>query len=421
MNNKKILFLLYHGTGHFNASFALIRWLLKTNHVTLAGVPFFKTYAESQGFTYHSLNTVPFGLGLEKWVNEQQKRKPIYFNTFQDRWNNKIFHERTEELKNLVQQLNPDFIFLDAQQNTDFVILQPLLKPKTQLFLLHTMVPLVISFTQRAWWLKWFKNFLQAIQYAGMNDQRIISRSIKTNNIPSQFLHPGKTYLGRTWSNLHEVILAPAEFSKIKDNPDKIHLGFHPDYNRLENRTEAYLETKNSLLKLRGEGKKILYCSLGTVVKYSLQINKFLTILTDVVTKNDWVLVVSYQHAEKLKIVSNYQHLYFFNQLPQLDVLTNVDVFISHGGLNSISEAVHANVPLLIGVLEQKLDQPFNAKRCAELEIGVTFNLKKTTPSQLEEKIKTLLHSSTFKENMRILLKHNPDITPEQLLVTGNW
>ena len=74
---KRIAFILYHGTGHFNACFHLARKLKEQHDVTFAGVEFFKHYVESQGFQYYPFRSVPFGLNLENWINKIKKKKLV--------------------------------------------------------------------------------------------------------------------------------------------------------------------------------------------------------------------------------------------------------------------------------------------------------------------------------------------------------
>lgn len=66
-------------------------------------------------------------------------------------------------------------------------------------------------------------------------------------------------------------------------------------------------------------------------------------------------------NIEKLKDVPLNIHIY--KSVPQLEVLNISDVFITHGGMNSISEALVYGVPMV--VIPFVSDQPVNA-RCIE-------------------------------------------------------
>ncbi|MBU3113562.1 nucleotide disphospho-sugar-binding domain-containing protein [Clostridium lacusfryxellense] len=55
--------------------------------------------------------------------------------------------------------------------------------------------------------------------------------------------------------------------------------------------------------------------------------------------------------------------------VPQLELLKYVNLFITHGGMNSVSEGLYNNIPLI--VIPQFADQPAVAARVKELGAGV--------------------------------------------------
>ncbi len=59
------------------------------------------------------------------------------------------------------------------------------------------------------------------------------------------------------------------------------------------------------------------------------------------------------------------------NSVPQLDVLQHVDLFITHGGMNSVHEALYFGVPLILA--PQQLEQATVAKRVEQLGAGMTL------------------------------------------------
>jgi MGT family glycosyltransferase len=59
------------------------------------------------------------------------------------------------------------------------------------------------------------------------------------------------------------------------------------------------------------------------------------------------------------------------NFVPQLDVLQQVDLFITHGGMNSVHEGLYYGVPLV--VVPQQAEQAIVARRTAALGAGVAL------------------------------------------------
>jgi UDP:flavonoid glycosyltransferase YjiC (YdhE family) len=68
------------------------------------------------------------------------------------------------------------------------------------------------------------------------------------------------------------------------------------------------------------------------------------------------------------------------NYIPQLQVLPHTDVFITHGGMNSVQESLYFGVPMVI--VPQATDQYMNGHRAAQLGAGIFMN--KETPSARE-------------------------------------
>jgi MGT family glycosyltransferase len=85
--------------------------------------------------------------------------------------------------------------------------------------------------------------------------------------------------------------------------------------------------------------------------------------------------------------------------VPQLEVLQLADVFVTHGGMNSSSEALYYGVPLV--VIPVTGDQPLVAKRVSEVGAGIRLNRKELTSESLREAVEKVTYDVTFKENSR--------------------
>lgn len=89
------------------------------------------------------------------------------------------------------------------------------------------------------------------------------------------------------------------------------------------------------------------------------------------------------------------------NYVPQLEVLEGADVFITHGGMNSVSEGLLNGVPLV--VFPQGADQFDVAARVAELGAGVSLRQPDLSPAQLRGHIDGLLADSAVRAVSREL------------------
>ncbi|EPY05076.1 macrolide glycosyltransferase [Paenibacillus alvei TS-15] len=82
--------------------------------------------------------------------------------------------------------------------------------------------------------------------------------------------------------------------------------------------------------------------------------------------------------------------------LPQLEVLQQVDVFITHAGMNSTSEALYYDVPLVMIPLTS--DQPMVAMQVKNRGAGVIVDHQGLTPEVLRSALLEVLHTPSYKQ-----------------------
>jgi MGT family glycosyltransferase len=82
--------------------------------------------------------------------------------------------------------------------------------------------------------------------------------------------------------------------------------------------------------------------------------------------------------------------------VPQLDVLDRAAMFVTHGGMNSVNEAMYAGVPML--VVPQGADQPLVAGRVAGLGAGLTIRTEDVGEESVRALAWKLLDDARFLE-----------------------
>jgi MGT family glycosyltransferase len=90
------------------------------------------------------------------------------------------------------------------------------------------------------------------------------------------------------------------------------------------------------------------------------------------------------------------------SQVPQLDVLQRAAAFVTHGGMNSVSESLYYGVPML--VIPQMGEQGIVACRVAELGAGIHLSNAGATAENLWNSVSRLLAEESFRhraENIR--------------------
>lgn len=82
--------------------------------------------------------------------------------------------------------------------------------------------------------------------------------------------------------------------------------------------------------------------------------------------------------------------------VPQLEVLDRAALFVTHGGMNSVNEAMQAGVPML--VVPQGADQPMTAARVVEVGAGLSIRTEDVDKGSVRALARRLLHEPAFRE-----------------------
>ncbi|WP_031482334.1 macrolide family glycosyltransferase [Streptomyces bicolor] len=81
--------------------------------------------------------------------------------------------------------------------------------------------------------------------------------------------------------------------------------------------------------------------------------------------------------------------------VPQPQVLARAALFVTHGGMNSVNEAMYAGVPML--VVPQGADQPMIARRVVELGAGLSIRTQDVATGSVRSLARHLLHEPGFR------------------------
>ncbi len=395
---------MYHGVGHFIPSFKLAKILSKHFDIVYAGVPTFRQHIEGQGFLYRALGTVPFGIGLEEWLNSVQQRKPIWWNTLKDRWNNRLFNLRRDELVRVMNDIQPELLIIDAQQSTDFIVLHDyLVERKIKVALFHAMLPThlfshippqsslalpgetkQLRRGHRQVALRKAKQWLPQLLRYFITDKQIIKRNLRSKKIPVVYHAVYASSFNYIVSGLPELIMIPRalEFNEKIPANNQHYLGSCIDYDRVDIGDEKFEQQRDQLYKIIEEKKlRFLYCAFGTMPgPNGLLVITILQKLLEATRDQPYFLLVSAK----------------LDDFP----LSKADIFITHGGINSIKESVEAQVPMLVYPVEKKTDHPGNSSRVVYHNIGLRGDILSDTVDGVRQKIERLLTDNAFKTNL---------------------
>ncbi len=155
-------------------------------------------------------------------------------------------------------------------------------------------------------------------------------------------------------------------------------------------------ERKESGFDFAKKDRGVVYISLGTVLKGAVS---FFQDCVDVFRDEniDVIISVGQQfNMRKLKNITPNIHIY--KSVPQLKVLKMADVFVTHGGMNSVSEALAYGVPMV--VIPFVSDQPVNARCMEELGVAKRLEYSSIDKDMLKDTVLSIIEDSEMKNNL---------------------
>jgi MGT family glycosyltransferase len=87
--------------------------------------------------------------------------------------------------------------------------------------------------------------------------------------------------------------------------------------------------------------------------------------------------------------------------VPQLEVLRRAAAFLSHGGMNSVSESLYHGVPVL--VIPQMSEQEVVGRRTEELGAGLHLTTRAATAPRIRELLQRLLREEGFRRQAGVI------------------
>ena len=141
-----------------------------------------------------------------------------------------------------------------------------------------------------------------------------------------------------------------------------------------------------------GEGP-LVYLSLGSLG--SADVGLMRSLVSTLADAPYRVIVSKGPQADEFELASNMVGAEF---LPQTSILPQVDVVITHGGNNTVTESLFFGKPMV--VLPLFWDQYDNAQRMDETGLGVRLSTYDHTPEQLTGAVERLLADERLRERL---------------------
>jgi MGT family glycosyltransferase len=161
------------------------------------------------------------------------------------------------------------------------------------------------------------------------------------------------------------------------------------NWQRLDSCVRATDEEWPALADFQGDGA-LIYLSLGSLGSADVDLmRRLVEALAD--TPHRYVVSKGPQH-DQYELADNMRGAEF---LPQTTILPHVDVVITHGGNNTVTECFHFGKPMI--VLPLFWDQYDNAQRVDELGLGVRLDTYAYEPDELRAAVERLLADASMR------------------------
>ena len=174
-----------------------------------------------------------------------------------------------------------------------------------------------------------------------------------------------------------------------------------------DNNNNLSFKKNNDLMRSDSNGdnfknnyKPIIYVSMGTV--FNNENKDLFKVLVDACKSfsHDYSIIISTGDEKTYEKYSssNTERILFVPHTPQVEILKRAHLFITHAGMNSVSEAMQFGVPIIC--LPLSGDQPFVAWRVAD-ELGIGIRLQPDadlTVEKVKDAISKILSDPIYRE-----------------------
>jgi UDP:flavonoid glycosyltransferase YjiC (YdhE family) len=357
----KVLFLIQSAHGHMNPSLAIAKELVRRGERAIFfTIPEFRNAVEAIGAEYQpipekfSLGHVVKEHGISM-LNDPDKFMKLSLQILQSQ------KEQAHELLEPLVRVEADLIVYDHMCVWAKELLKSLQIPSVAYFSSFAMTEDSVFMKQRA---------------RIVNDEAVMEKireffcandGLNLVMIPKVF-QPDSESLGN-----HFAFVGP----QITERPTQPDLGTTLDPDR-----------------------PIMYISLGSILSNT----SFYVTCMEAFADTEWQVIMNVGPGTNIDSLEPTPNNFIIrNFVPQLEVLKQSQVFITHGGMNSTMESLWYEVPPI--VIPQSSDQPLVAERVKKLGLGMTLSPSDVSVETLREAVAVAHTEPSIKQNLAQMKK----------------
>ncbi|HWS85163.1 MAG TPA: macrolide family glycosyltransferase [Ktedonobacteraceae bacterium] len=186
------------------------------------------------------------------------------------------------------------------------------------------------------------------------------------------------------------IVFIPKAFQPMGETFDERYLFVGPSI------LPRHEDSDFPLDKLSNE-QPILYISLGTVFNNQPE---FFKMCFEAFGEQPWQVVLSRgKHVDPAALGPVPDNFLVSPYVPQLEILSRTQVFVTHGGMNSTMESLYYGVPMV--AIPQMLEQAMTARRITEMGLGIALEKEAVNVTMLREAVERVANGSTFRERVQ--------------------
>ena len=373
MKHPKALFFNIPGHGHVNPSLPLVAELTRRGHqITYFITEGFRARVEAAGATVQIYDSI-----------QDDYFDPLTFEIFHPQIVACEMLKTTEallpELLETARAAKPDYILFDCMCQWGYFIARAMKVPCVSSFsLLPPIVRALFNTTTLKFILPMvFRDFGKGLE-AGGRSQALG----KKYNVPPL----GRANLLSAEGDL-SISYSSREFIPYSEDAPKSF--------RFVGRTLEEEANVDPVLFERVGNRPLVYVSMGTVNNQDQEVVR--QVISAFEGRDEFVMITVGKRFNPQAFGNLPENITIHPWLPQVAVVKRASLFLTHGGLNSIHDAMYFGVPLLI--CPQQEEQTLNGSRAVELGAGLMLRKKDFTTENLRHAVTQLLSNARFKRN----------------------
>jgi zeaxanthin glucosyltransferase len=362
--------------GHLFPSFGIARSLQDKGHeifyLTIQdNIP----YLANQGFPFELIFCNIYPEGYHRLLKEVDRKAPM----------------ETRHLPALIGGALDDIL---QRRKPDLLLVSYFLPIETLLLYYKYAVPMMIYTTfLREPSKSPFNNCIETIISLSSAEPRLLEQLVSWIQ-EKDIIFSSLAQLAEPLKHLREIITCPAEL----DFPDR---EFEGNVYHVEPSIRIEKEKKKQLVM--PSDKIILYGSFGSQTADCKSITReFVDKLIEMMQMPaavDWHLFLATGDIVDSDYAGRAPNITLLRWAPQMEILEQASLALIHGGLGTIKECIHFEVPMIVFPVVN--DQFANADRVEFHRIGEKRSLRSVVPGEICELVSTVLRDDNIRRGLR--------------------